>query len=446
MLNFYTTVAKNTKGGRIWIEGEALRNAGFAPNKRYRVKYDENHLELRLSNKGERNVSKRTRFQEVFPIIDINNQRVLEIFEEDTPIVCHVERGVIRISIHKIRELKEKREAQYLEKLKQGAPLNESALFVGGGISAHAIHQGLKESGVKSNIDTIAELESAYLQIAQRNLGPVYSIKSRIEDIETRFIRNSDILSFSMPCTGHSTQGKTSNKIKCAEEHKDANTAIFGVVNYIVHSNPAIMISENVIQAKTSATYILLKAELNRLGYDIFEYDLDEKMAGSIEKRRRYWFVAVSKGLNKLSRFDKISIPMFEKQYKTVSNVLKARKDEKWMAESYFDKRLKKNKESGRNFAPSFVTSSDSQTNVIPRNYTKRQISNPHYHDAKSGKIRLFNPIEHARLKGIPSKLIKNVTDTRAHEILGQSILYNHARGIAQMIGTHAKELLGLSN
>lgn len=433
MLSFYTTVAVNNKGGRIWIEGTSLRNAGFKPNSRYRVEYKDDSVTLRVSKKGERSVSKRTRSSETYPIIDINNKGVLDIFPEKCPIVCDVQKGVITISIHHIRENQTKREAQLLNKVQNGIALTESALCVGGGISTHAIHSALKKNNVKSKVDSIAELDVSYAQIAQRNLSPNTMHIGKIEDIDFNKVSNTDILSFSLPCTGHSPQGKTKNAIKSAEEHKEAATSIFGAINYIVKSNPAYIISENVIQAQDSATYILLKAEIRRLGYEIQEYILDHNQAGTIEKRKRYWFVATSKGIYKKAGALPKEAPVYKKKYKSIKSILSPREEETWMPEDYFNKRLKAHKSAGRGFTTAFVTSRDEFTNVIPRNYTKRQISNPHFH-VKGKGIRLFNPEEHCKIKGIPTKLVSGVSDTKAHEILGQSVSYNQAYAMGEII------------
>lgn len=440
MLYFYTKVGMNNKGGRIWIEGETLNRAGFKPQKKFKVDYNPKGIEIKLSKEGERNVSKRTRSNMTYPIIDLNNSKILEIFDEDTPLMCSVEKGIIKISTHKIKELQMEREESLLSKIKKNKPLTESTLFCGGGISAHAISQGLKDKGIKTELEAIADESVSYLQVAERNLKPKKIYKGKVEDIHIEDITKSDILSFSMPCTGHSNQGKAKKGIKFAEEHDEASTAIFGVLNFVVNSNPSILISENVTQARNSATYILLRAELKRLGYEVFEYTLDNKQAGSIEARVRYWFVAISKGLLKKNKLEE-TIPTFKRKYSSIKSIITKRENEKWMPKTYFNARLEKNISNNRNFAPSFMENSDKSVRTIPRNYMKRQISNPHYYSKTEDKIRLFNPVEHAKLKGIPPKLIKDIADTTAHEILGQSILYNHARGIANMIGDFLNQL-----
>ena len=69
-------------------------------------------------------------------------------------------------------------------------------------------------------------------------------------------------------------------------------------------ANPAVLISENVAEAQYSPAYVLLKTELERLGYEIFERVMDAADTGSIEHRKRYWFVALSRGLAPGFSFD----------------------------------------------------------------------------------------------------------------------------------------------
>jgi len=52
----------------------------------------------------------------------------------------------------------------------------------------------------------------------------------------------------------------------------------------------------------------------------------------------------------------------------------------------------------------------------------------------EDGKERLLTPVEHCRVKGIPENLVKGVFKTTAHEVIGQSILFNHCVGILMMV------------
>lgn len=48
---------------------------------------------------------------------------------------------------------------------------------------------------------------------------------------------------------------------------------------------------------------------------------------------------------------------------------------------------------------------------------------------------RLLTPSEHARVKGIPRKLIDGLSDTIAHEVLGQSVIFPIFEAIGKCFG-----------
>ena len=438
---FYTQSLETKKGSRIWLEGKRLEDAGFGPGQKYQVIYnrEQKRLELIATSAGERIVSKKSRYDQILPIIDICNDSVTKIFGPGTPVVAKVQDGRIVITQHQIESNRRIRESEMAMLLNNDGEVLEGSLCSGGGVSTHAIHEGMKSAGVNSKVSLLAEYDPRYLQVAKRLFPYVETIhQGKIEDVLLEDIPRLNVLSFSLPCTGHSIAGKTKNKIKTAEEHKDASTAVFGALKYIVQSNPAVIISENVIQAKDSATYILLKAEIKRIGYEIKEFILDEKQAGSIEKRKRYWFVAISSGFK--SVLNEIEPKIYSKKYNTVGEALDKDYSGDWMPASYYDSRLEKNIQNGRGFSKNFATDNTEQTNVITRHYTKRQISNPHYH--KGDKIRLFTVAEHARLMGIPEMILEGVADTVGHEILGQSILYNQAHGLSSAVMAAIKNLV----
>lgn len=429
---FYTQAQETKKGSRIWLEGKRLEDAGFGPGQKYRTIYnkDKKCLELIADNAGDRVVSKKSRYEQILPIIDICNDSIASMFGSGA-VVAKVQDGKIVITQHQIETNRQLRELDLEMLLTNEEEIREGSLCSGGGISTHAIHEGFKSVGVTSKVALLAEYDARYLQVAKKLFPYVETIhQGKIEDVLLEDIPKLNVLSFSLPCTGHSKAGKTKNNIKTAEEHKDASTAVFGALKYVVTANPAVIISENVIQAQHSATYTLLKAELKRIGYEIKEFILDEKQAGSIEKRKRYWFVAVSSGFKAI--LNDLEPKTYSKKFKTVGQVIDKEYSGAWMKDTYFNSRLEKNIENGRGFCPNFIQDSTESTNVITRHYTKRQISNPHYQ--KGDKIRLFSVSEHSRLMGIPEMILEGVVDTVGHEILGQSILYNHAHGLAAAV------------
>lgn len=133
--------------------------------------------------------------------------------------------------------------------------LTHASLFTGGGISTDAIHTALDADGhIKAGAKWICEAELEYIEEAQQHCLAVTDetviLQGMVEEVEPHHFTPVNILSFSMPCAGFSRAGTVKHK-QTAEEH--SGTAVFGVVNAVRFSNPAVIISENVLEAKTAA-------------------------------------------------------------------------------------------------------------------------------------------------------------------------------------------------
>ena len=195
---------------------------------------------------------------------------------------------------------------------------------------------------------------------------------------------------------------------------------MFGVVNAVRNANPAIVISENVIEAKNSSMFALFTGELNRLGYKIFELELSNQHTGSIEKRRRYWMVAISENLAPES----IELPLVEQNQNPLNSFLQEVEESVWGENQYLKDKSIRDAAAGKGFAKRQLLSGE-ETNVgtIGRHYAKRRSTEPFIVRA-DGKERLLTPIEHAIVKSIPTRLVPEGGITIAHQILGQSVDY----------------------
>ena len=74
-----TTVVQTARGSRVWIEGDKLAEAGFVPNERYNIKYNEaeKRVELSLHPEGKRKVTNSQRNGRDRPIIDIETKMIV---------------------------------------------------------------------------------------------------------------------------------------------------------------------------------------------------------------------------------------------------------------------------------------------------------------------------------------------------------------------------------
>ena len=323
---------------RVWLEGDELNRAEFAKGDLYTTIFDFDNRVLKIkrventdenrakakSRKGEiKVVSGRKMKGWIKPIIDVCNADVSELLQDVMKLRAIITKGEILVSIHHEEVSRLSREASLKANVQSGF-VTEASSFSGIGVSTHGISEGVGITGVESRIEYLMDRESKYLDVARINnkekFGKAKFITGSIEEIEPSLIEPVNIYSFSMPCTNHSNSGKTKKKLDTAEDSSEA-TALFGTMSMIKAFNPAVIVSENVPNAQGSASYKMLISELERLGYNVFESILDKSHGKCLEARKRYWFIAVSKGIGEID-FNDFDVP--EQVYSTVADAMEA--------------------------------------------------------------------------------------------------------------------------
>ncbi len=435
------------KGGnrRLWLEGEPLLRAGFMPGDFYDITLNIDTLAVELHHipdspearklhrtKKIRKVSRRQMSGWVKPIVDICNADITGLFGEFARFRAQAFEGRICFSIHPEDFKQAQRENRFNHHLDIGE-LTKGDAFLGLGISSNGNKTGFANKGIKTKQKWAVEIEARYLDVAAKNDPEGYRdahlFCGSVEEVEKDLLDPVDIFSFSMECTNHSTHGKTKKKLETAEDG-DGVTSLFGVVSMIHATNPAVLISENVPRAQNSASYKLLLKELERLGYDCHEMILDQSHSGAIDRRKRYWFVAYSRGLN--INVDTLTPQPRARVNETFGEIMENVTDpDAWHNIEKLQKREAINKENGRNFSVTLVDEKSTKMTTIPRNYTKHQVSNPHVTD-HNGHYRLLTKGEHAGVKCVPPRLVEHCAATTAHEGLGQGIAYFHAVGVVE--------------
>ncbi len=423
----YRRIGINRDKPRLWIEGLKLTAAGFRRGDNYVVDISKRRLTIRKAAVGGRKVSGRSRNGVDIPIIDIEARALVQGFAPESRVRIIFSRAKIVVTVHHEEEAKRRRESRFRD-AQASRQISEASLFTGAGVSTLAVHTALADAGYDGEVKWVVDVELKYLQVARRNnyaiTDETCAIVGKVEEVENDFFAPVDILSFSMPCAGFSRAGRSKHKLT-PETHESA-TAVFGVVNAIRAANPAILLSENVVEAQHAPAYQLLKAELNRLGYVIFEKLLDNAESGTIERRRRYWFVAISEGLAEGFTFD-IEILAGAECRATIGSILDKHVPETaWSQNEYLHKKAKSDQEAGKGFKRQLLTGKETICGAIGRHYNKRRSTEPML-QRPDGKERLFTPQEHARLKSIPEELVDGAPATTAHEVLGQSIDFRQA-------------------
>lgn len=442
----YSKITEHRGNKRIWLEGLRLNECGFEKGITYSTDIDQDNktITLLVDPEGNKRVSGRKRKgQETYtPIIDLCNTAITEFVEGTTRIRATFSESQIVITIHHEDIAKADREARTLNNLKSGK-LTEGALCAGAAIASASLHQGLTDNNIESSIEWIVDAESKYLQVAIDNNPAITDdtqiFNATLEEMEPELLCSVDVLQVSLPCTGHSKAGKSKNKISIAEQHPTDATAVIGLLNIIKTVNPSIIVSENVPEAATSGSYALVIGRLKQLGYTIHSKVMSEIDAGSLEARKRWWFVAISNGLKGFS-FDDIN-PL-KKVYSCLGQIMEPVPfdDKSWAANQYLKDKAVKDKAAGKGFARQIVSAVTKSVGTIGRHYNKRRSTEPFIAHPDGVKERLLTPVEHARVKGIPEVFCNNLPATTAHECLGQSVLWSHPLVIGRQLALITKD------
>jgi len=433
----YQTIGSNKDRPRLWIEGVKLGAAGFTRGARYAIAFQNKRMVLSLCENGTRTVSGKSRNGRDIPIMDIALKELEDHFGSGSRVRVVFTAGQIEVSLHHETAAQMDRESRF-RKAMAAKRLTEASMFTGGGISTHAVHTAIKDHGHDAKLAWVVDAELRYLQAGYAGnyaiTDDTVALIGRAEEIETAFFSPVDVLSFSMPCSGFSKAGRAKHG-KAPESHEGA-AALFGTMNAIRAANPAVLISENVAEAQSSPAYVLLRAELERLGYEIFERIMDSSDTGSLENRKRYWFIALSKGLSEGFNFDMLHEATRAPKRK-ISDIFETNVPESsWADNQYLKDKAVRDAAAGKGFARQLLTGEETGCGTIGRFYMKRRSTEP-FVTRPDGKERLLTPVEHARVKSAPDELVANLAPTLAHEILGQSIDYRQAYLAMHQVMSH---------
>lgn len=422
---------------RTFIEGQVLARNKFVKGARYDREITSAGVKMTLSETGKLVVAGKSPrgCKHVKPVIDVSNKEYAEYTHSVEQVYVSVQEGVITISIHPSEQRKAEREQAFIRASSNGQ-LTEGTLCVGIGMSTLALHNGLQAHGFKLRTDWVVDRESAYLDVAIRN-NPAITPRTRIinsplELVEVNTYTPVNICQFSLPCTGHSKSGKTKNAIKLAEQHPTDATGVFGLMKALETINAGVYLSENVTEAQDSATYTLIKSTLQALSYNIYETTLDSEQSGSLEERKRYWFIAVSSGL---ALDTNVAIPSYPRAHANLGEIMEQVDDDDamWAENLYLKEKALRDAADGKGFARQLVNASTTKLGVINRHYAKKQ-STPPMIAREDGMERLLTPIEHAKAKQCDASLVADTTATTSHQGLGQGIDMKQGQGMAEFI------------
>ncbi len=426
---------------RLWIEGRKLERGGIAPGDRFSITWDPDArlVTLDFHDEGDRKVSKRSRNGRDIPIVDVSTQDVGEALGagiERAKVTVYDRR--IEVAVHPDDLAAQERLARLLLKVRSGEPLTTGSIAHGGGILDHAVHEGLRDSGVRARLAFAVELDEATLDVAATNNAiwdeDTLAVQASMDEVAYEDLPQVDVLVAGIPCVGASRSGKAKNGIANAEDHETAGHLFVPLIAAIKTLNPCLVLLENVPDYANTVSATVIRKMLAVRGYEVHEAILDGNEMGSLEMRRRWCLLATSRDLD--VRLEAIR-PVRAKEA-TLGEILDAvpLDDPAWRSVTYMFDKAERDRAKGSNFSPNFARPEDANIRSMGARYWKWRPTEPKIaHPDDPTKARILSPAEHARAKTVPVELVSGISNTLAHQILGNSVIHAKWRSVGRLMG-----------
>jgi DNA (cytosine-5)-methyltransferase 1 len=435
-------IGQNRGAPRIWLDRQTER-AGFEPGQRYDVVVQGRTVVLQANPDGSRVVSSKKDGEKTNPIIDLNSRDLLALFDGMSSIRVAVKQGKIYLLPLASELKKQERFGRLREKLEAGDPLAVGSLSHGGGILSHAIHSGLKASGVENRLAFANDIREELLEHAAVHNDAwdentmVFSAPLQELAFDERGVAQIpkvEILEMGLPCSGESRAGKAKRGLSSGEAHPDVGHLVVGALVILSKANPAAEVFEQVPTYASSASANILRNQLRDMGYVCHERMLRGGEWGALEDRVRWCMVAVSEGIE--FDFDQLQPPGRGQQ--KLGDALENVPDDhpSWSSMAGLRAKELRDREAGKNFAMQIFDADSDFVGTITKGYSKVRSTDPKLrHPTDPTLLRQFLPSEHARIKGVPEHLVGGVSATVAHQILGQGVVYPPFVGVGKHLG-----------
>lgn len=448
------TVSINTKLGfnrnsvaRIWLEGFKLEREGIRPSMSYSMRHDRETKSFVVVMKHgsvddphaikSGTVSRRkVRGEEgkYLPLIEIASHEFKKAFS-DYPVRIVITGLTITISIARAAKDLMERILRFKNRIARGEPLRTISQFHGGGVMDLAVHCGLAKHKIASYVRLAFELEPRYIDSSLRNNPELWRADSAIfEGSIENFnptgcsVPQCEILIAGMPCTAHSLAGRAKKQPEHAEDDEKAGHMLIYFLMGALATNPVMILLENVKQLQTSPSMSIIRNVLRSRHYRLSEAVIHGNDFGSLEGRERLYMVAVSEGMPEPN----LAFVSGEKSRPaSVEEILDEDDGEGYLDMNYLLKKELRDQQKGSNFKAMLVEPTATSLPVMCKGYSKVRSGEPylaHPDRTLRGVARKFTAKEHARIKTIPESLIDGLSETIAHEILGQSVIFEVVR------------------
>lgn len=433
-----TTLGEHRGKPRVWTEGFKLEPF-FTPGQPLEAIFDHDNkravIRVASSGVGSFSVSRRNSAGRCYPLIELKGAELLSLFGGiGVQLRIVVRPGIATIETHVLEQRVQERTQRFSHKVATGEPLAFGSLFGGGGILDAAVHEGLSRTGLRSFNRFVVEREWQYLDAMVSNQPELFSphsilIESEIEHVDLRGSSNRHAqplvegMLIGMPCTGASKAGKTKNKLSFAEEHPSAGSMFFYALQFIGFCQPYFVLMECVCDYKNSTSMAVIQNVLATWGYEVSISTLNGCEYGALEDRDRMVMVATTKGC---PVFDFGLLKPVATKQSTVADILDdvPLDDESWKDYEYLAEKEVRDRAQGKGFRRVVLNGTEGKVPTIRRSYQKGGSTDPFVAHPEKPLSRLFTPSEHAKIKQIPERLIQGLSASRAHEVMGQGVVY----------------------
>jgi DNA (cytosine-5)-methyltransferase 1 len=431
-------VGENKGAPRLFLEGMACLLSGFARDVRYRATRVGEAVLVELIESGDRGVSGKGKV----PVIDLNSKTLLEGFATGQTVRVAFGKGKIHISLS-YREKVQQSRLSRLQKAVAAGVVTTASFCAGGGVMAQAMDDGLSRAGLQAVAAVYNEVREDLVEHALRvnksasNSSLVLACSMQDAAFDP-IIRNRipvvDILEIGIPCSGASVAGRAKRKLAIAEDHPDVGHLVASAISLIAVMQPVVLVIENVPAYENTASAAVLRNQLAEWGYQVHESCLDSSEFGDFEKRKRFLLVAVTQGVD--FGFDRV-LPSASLN-RTLAQLLDPPEKvaARWSEMSGLRAKELRDKEAGKGFAMQIYDGSESSIATLTKGIAKNRSTDPKIqHPSDTRLLRTPTAAEHARCKSVPIALIEGLSETIAHELLGQSVCMQTMTAVFKAIG-----------
>lgn len=445
------SIGENKGAPRVWLEGRFPALAGFEPGARFRVEVirERDCVALRLDDSGARRVSSKARGERTIPVVDLNSKEALGIFDGLTRVRAVADGGVIYLLPVASDARVAERLARLRAKLAANEPLAVGSLSHGGGVLSLAVHEGLKAGGTETRLAFANDIRDDLLETASEN-NPAWTAETvavampmqelAFDQWAMNRLGQVDILEAGIPCEGASVAGRAKNGNVCVEAHEHVGHLVAAFLAIVARVNPSVVIVENVTPYQQSASAWIIRHQLRDLGYDVQETVFAGDEWGVLEHRERLCLVAVTRGLS----FDLASVRPGLRPVPTLGAILDPVPADSpaWREVGYLKAKEEKDKAAGKGFSVPYLTPEATRVPTLRKGYHKGGSCDARLlHPTNPALSRLLSASEHCRAKGIPECLVKGLSQTTAHELLGQSILFAPFKALGEALGRMFRQM-----